>query len=280
MCLMAGFCLVTWRKELLEFIQFIGSYFLWFILVLYFCLNWAVCRQWVCKKWFNLFSWYLAIFQSKWNRCSCTGCCLVSSLWNCILYDSGFFHRWSDGAACIVIIILTSCFLNHRGFGLEYPFSHVANHYMLLFLMGMMMSYFNQLRVLKTWVSVLIASIGFLLFVTVALDQVFWLGLYNKLQTIMFGVSCSLIIYGLSNSERGGFEIGGHSILQVLGNASYSLYLLHFPLLSLLCKVCVLLGINDKGLLVTPIAYAIIFFLCVYISIKFTILLRCRSPSG
>ena len=63
----------------------------------------------------------------------------------------GFFIAGRMGAACIVIIILTSCFLNHRGFGLEYPFSHFANHYMLLFLMGMMMSYFNQLRVLKTW---------------------------------------------------------------------------------------------------------------------------------
>jgi peptidoglycan/LPS O-acetylase OafA/YrhL len=186
----------------------------------------------------------------------------------------GFFIVGRMGAACILIIILTSCFLNHRGFGLEYPFSHIANHYMLLFWMGMMMSYFNQLRVLKTWVSVIIAVSGFLLFLTVALDQVFWLGLYHKLQTIMFGVSCSLIIFGLSNSERGGFEIGGHTFLQVLGNASYSLYLLHFPLLSLLCKVCVLLGINDKGLLVTSIAYAFILFFCIYISIKFHYLIE------
>jgi exopolysaccharide production protein ExoZ len=181
----------------------------------------------------------------------------------------GFFIAGRIGAVFIITILIICMVCRYDGIKLDYPFSYFTRDYMLLFLMGIMMSYLNQLHVLKTYTAVAIASIGFLFFISTALDTVFWLGLYNNLQTLMFGFSCSLIIYGLSNSERSGCVIGGNVLLQVLGNASYSLYLIHFPLLSVLCKLCVIWGMNDKGIFVTCIAYIIVLFLTIFISVKF-----------
>ena len=214
------------------------------------------------------------LIPSTSSGVSVTGAPLIVVAWSLhyeILFYAivGFFIAGRIGTVSIIMIILACWIFRYQGFELDYPFLHISRDYLLLFLMGTMVSYFNQLHVHKVWVSCAVSFIGLFLFISVALDQVYFLGWYNNFQTLMFGLSFSLVICGLSNSERAGFVIGGNPVLQVLGNASYSLYLLHFPLISIFCKICVYLGINNKGLFLSSIAYTIILLLCIFISVKF-----------
>jgi peptidoglycan/LPS O-acetylase OafA/YrhL len=52
--------------------------------------------------------------------------------------------------------------------------------------------------------------------------------------TVLFGLGASGIIYGLVGIRRWSYK---RSLSELLGGASYSLYLIHFPLVSLLTKV-------------------------------------------
>jgi peptidoglycan/LPS O-acetylase OafA/YrhL len=55
---------------------------------------------------------------------------------------------------------------------------------------------------------------------------------------VIYGVNFGLILAGIINIERREF-VGFSRMLRYVGDASYTIYLAHFPLLSLLCKIFV-----------------------------------------
>ncbi len=61
--------------------------------------------------------------------------------------------------------------------------------------------------------------------------------LYGWSRAILLGVPYSIIVYGASSLELRGLRSASNTILLRLGDASYSIYLLHFFLISLLTKV-------------------------------------------
>jgi len=70
----------------------------------------------------------------------------------------------------------------------------------------------------------------------------------------MHGTASALVIFGVVTTEDRGTAYGGAAAWQLLGGASYALYLLHYPLISLVVKSMVWLGLRGvSGALVTSV---------------------------
>ncbi|MBL8278856.1 MAG: acyltransferase [Pelomonas sp.] len=65
--------------------------------------------------------------------------------------------------------------------------------------------------------------------------------------TAWLGAGAAVMVAGLVRAERAGQVIGGQRGLQLLGNASYSLYLVHYPLISVGCKLATALGLHGES---------------------------------
>ena len=102
---------------------------------------------------------------------------------------------------------------------------------------------------------------------------------------LCFGFFSGVIILGLVRAESSGQFRMKVSALALLGDASYSLYLIHFPLISILCKIMVSIGL--VGTLGALIAFPAVLIACIlaalafYVTIERPMLrwLRIKSPS-
>jgi peptidoglycan/LPS O-acetylase OafA/YrhL len=103
---------------------------------------------------------------------------------------------------------------------------------------------------------------GALLFAAVALDTVLGSHILLAQRVPLFGLASALMILGLVRAEAGGRVIGGHRWLQLLGDASYALYLIHFPMISILCKLAVALHMNQLGVMGALVSYLLILAGC------------------
>ncbi|MDY0743272.1 acyltransferase [Paucibacter sp. R3-3] len=113
--------------------------------------------------------------------------------------------------------------------------------YLMLFLAGVACAVVDRRQLAVP--GRLVALIGTLVFAaasaveTVSGGQpVFW-----------YGVGAALLVLGLVRAERAGHMIGAHPALQLLGNASYSIYLLHYPFISAACKVAAAVGLRGPA---------------------------------
>jgi exopolysaccharide production protein ExoZ len=65
--------------------------------------------------------------------------------------------------------------------------------------------------------------------------------------TVLYGLASGFIIFGAVKAEDRGVVWGARKPWQVLGGASYALYLIHYPVISLVTKVTVWLGLQGAG---------------------------------
>jgi exopolysaccharide production protein ExoZ len=64
--------------------------------------------------------------------------------------------------------------------------------------------------------------------------------------TLWIGAGASLLVLGLALAERQGRTYGGHALWQTLGDASYSIYLTHYPFISVGCKLAMAMGLSGE----------------------------------
>ena len=88
-------------------------------------------------------------------------------------------------------------------------------------------------------------------------------------QNILYGLASGLIVFYLVKAEDKGRIIGGHGGLQLLGDSSYALYLIHYTLISMLCKLSLLIQLDKLGVIGALVAYVVIFGLCLISSAAF-----------
>ena len=148
-----------------------------------------------------------------------------------------------------------------------FPLSFLTRDYVFLFGMGMSVSWAHATRIRLPISSQVILAVGLLGFALVAADKVFGTDALANVRTLLYGGASSLILLGLVGLEEQGRIVGGQATLQRLGNASYVLYLIHYPLVSLSCKLAQAARVPALGLAGALASYVAIIFACVTLAI-------------
>jgi len=163
---------------------------------------------------------------------------------------------------------------------LQFPLSFLANSLMLLFGLGAIVAVVSK-SAFKLKRPIFVAIVGILGFIITCVSEtliggyvVDTIDTHMTLRHLLYGVFSTLIILGLVQMEtqsRLRVQMKG---LCLLGDASYALYLIHFPLISVLCKLSMLIGLH--GILGAAIAYPLILCTCIVTSVVFHIVVEQR----
>lgn len=184
-----------------------------------------------------------------------------------LLFGALFFSKWISvtiGGSLFVIYI----YINYNKV-LLFPLSFLAQDYILLFVMGMVVSLVCTSKKIVVNSPKLYTSAGALMFLLVALDLVMNINFLVGWRTILYGLAGGLMVFGLVQAEDKNIIIFGNRWLQILGDSSYALYLIHYPLISIMCKLALLVSLNKHGLTGALIAYFAIFYVCLTSSVIF-----------
>jgi exopolysaccharide production protein ExoZ len=156
--------------------------------------------------------------------------------------------------------------LCHFGSACSFPQSFFAGNFLFLFVMGVACAYLTKSR-LQLPRPLAWAISGFVLFVAFGL----WEVAHGKSEVVdrlwFYGLLSSVIILGLTQAETRGHLVLPQRWIALLGDASYSLYLLHIPVLSLVCKLFVRLHVSGAPAIVASFVAA--FLICVGCSVLF-----------
>lgn len=182
------------------------------------------------------------------------------------------FNRWLSIAAGICLLFI---YVSYNKLS-PFPFSFLSANYVLLFFMGMAIAAITTSNIAKARTPVFYLYSGLLMFVVIALDTVTGLNFFKESSTLLYGSADCLIVLGLVEAEKQARIFLGHSWLQLLGNASYALYLIHFPLVSVLCKLAISLHLDRFGIAGAVSTYIFILLICIATSVVFH--LRIEKP--
>lgn len=169
-------------------------------------------------------------------------------------------------------VILISLYFIGLVFGFKvfgFPFSFIFSDYVLLFIMGMLVSHLTTYSSFLKSYAMAFSLIGLTVYTLTAAASITKSDLFGSYDTILYGFGCSFIVLALVIFEKQGVIFLKQKFVQLIGAASYVLYLIHFPLISILCKTAIFLGLRDLGLLGAFIAYLVIFCSCILAAIAF-----------
>lgn len=127
-----------------------------------------------------------------------------------------------------------------------FPRSFFASYWLLLFVMGVAVARLARRPAGKAG-ALAMASAGMLGFVLIAAGEVSGLAEAGAAVYIGYGLCSSLIVLGLVQAENAGAIVWRHPAVAALGDSSYALYLVHYPLISLLCKAAMAAGLKGPG---------------------------------
>lgn len=163
------------------------------------------------------------------------------------------------GAAYIGCAAASTCVL--------FPLSFLVKDYVLLFAFGMVIARLHDRIIIKR--PLVLAGLGLLLFVVISADKVLHFDALADWKIILFGLASSMMVCGLVSAEKSGHIVGNAQFLQLLGEASFALYLIHVPVISLCLKTFVFLQFDSMGFLGALVAYALTLAACVCAAIAF-----------
>jgi peptidoglycan/LPS O-acetylase OafA/YrhL len=119
---------------------------------------------------------------------------------------------------------------------LIFPLSMLKQPYLLIFALGMGAAWISRREFSR---STLLAagSLGLMLVSLVSGVEIYrHVTDHVELTQLILGAGFFLLIVALVGLEKQGIVIGGHPVIQLIGAASYSIYLIHAPLLHLAVK--------------------------------------------
>ena len=213
----------------------------------------------------------LLLIPQDINKVGGTGAPVIIVAWT-LQYEMFFylffatllFSGWLAILAGIAILFIYLNYTIHSSF----PFNFLTQAYPLLFIMGMGIGKVHASRIgIKYPISYAVA--GGIMFLTFALDTILSSDSFIEWHSIYIGVSASFILFGLVLMEDNGQIFFKHRWMQLLGDSSYVLYLIHYPMISLLCKFLILIHINKLEIWGAMISYCIIFFACLISAMTF-----------
>jgi exopolysaccharide production protein ExoZ len=249
------------------------TYWIIFLLVLFIAIASPSLRNTVPHDALILFKSLLLIPQDS-NVVGGTGAPVLGVAWT-LQYEVFFYFYFaslilSRWLGIVIGLTILGLYIIYHGIGSSsFCLSFLSKDYILLFAMGMAVSVTCTSKKIIVTRPLFCASIGVIVFIIVALDVVIGLNLLSERRTILYGLASCLIIFGLVQAEDEGQSIGGHRSMQILGDSSYALYLIHYPLISILCKFFVSLKLNEFGIAGAMISYAAILAICLISSVVF-----------
>jgi len=146
----------------------------------------------------------------------------------------------------------------------SFPRDFAANNFLFLFIFGVLIAAIARSRTKidrPLWIGLLGAGTFVVAAIIDELTQADFVLLDRRL---VFGFASSILILGLVRAEGAGMIRPRSAFLALLGDASYSLYLVHFPLISALCKLVVALGLT--GVLGATVAFPVILASCLLVA--------------
>ena len=170
----------------------------------------------------------------------------------------------SRAAAAVAVAALAlhglSCLI---GTACTFPRTFFASHWLVLFAMGVAVARLAR-RAVSPWLALGTAWTGVLGFALVALAEVSGLVPEDGALYLGYGLFSSFVVLGLVQAENAGAIAWRHPAVAALGDASYALYLVHYPLISLACKLALAAGL--KGPFGAALAFAGTLALCLAVA--------------
>lgn len=179
------------------------------------------------------------------------------------------------GSGMIVLGLLAAFGCRVAGWPLPRLGYFVTSEFGIAFILGAGAGALNRARFrmpLAVWAAGLLILLLFLLHADDA--RLLWPN--QEVRALVTGLCAGGLLLSLISCEERGLPVGGHPWIQTLGDASYALYLIHFPLVSVLTKAAVWLGLprlGKAGVVGTIVAEVI---LCVAVSVLFHV--RVEKP--
>ena len=168
-------------------------------------------------------------------------------------------------AAAALVALNLSC---HVGASCGWPLSFFSDNLILMFGMGVACAYLvrSPLRLPHPGATALVAAIAFVVFGLVEVSH--GRELFGVDRRLVYGTLAALMLLGLTQAEDAGrLAWLGQRWIRHLGDASYALYLLHIPVISVACKLILKLGVSNH--LALTVLYALVFLTCVGVSVLF-----------
>ncbi|WP_160321177.1 acyltransferase family protein [Prosthecomicrobium hirschii] len=142
--------------------------------------------------------------------------------------------------------------------------SVVISPYNALFLFGVLAAFRCRYKAMGRIGAIMTFVAGVALFVFAWFGELFLFGGTYALGTLLYGIASTLILVGMVQAERLAI-MNAHHVLTWLGDASYSIYLVHFLAVSAAAKIFSPLAINKV------VSVEIVFALVVIVSVAFGI---------
>jgi exopolysaccharide production protein ExoZ len=160
-----------------------------------------------------------------------------------LLFAAAIVRRW---LALLVVVVLVanqvSCLQ-----GCSFPRSWFGSNLLLLFAFGAAVAWLANGRfTLQRPMALVWLALGSSVSLAVLDLNSSWDSLAVD-RSIAYGVVFALLLFGLVQAEGRGHIGGGGKAMQLLGDSSYALYLVHFPLMSALCKLLTAAGFRGMA---------------------------------
>jgi len=251
------------------------TYWIIFLSVFFLALLSTSLRDTVPHDLSTLIKSFLLIPQDKniingWG----TGAPVIGVAWT-LQYEILFYlffaililNKWLGIIIGMTFLLLS--FYSSGDSSVHFPLSFISNYYIYLFIMGMMVSLYLSSKKTEARKPILYLATGIIIFILTIIDFFCTESILGNKVALSYGVASSFLILGLVQLEIKGYIIGNQKIFQILGDSSYALYLIHYPIISVLCKLLVFFGVNKYGYTGAIISYLFILIFCIFSSIIF-----------
>lgn len=150
----------------------------------------------------------------------------------CAIYSRYFMYLWASITLCALIAVASHPMLS-------FPASFIGNQLVLLFVAGAIVGKIvGDGTALHKNAAIVVLLCSLAAFAGVCVLHVRTGEIFAGFNiALLYGIASSALIYGLVNWERTRAEPKKTPLLHLLGDSSYALYLIHFPLVAFLCKV-------------------------------------------